>query len=262
MGVIGGVQKSFAYGVQSQRYQPFLFSKGPLLDPIIPSKETSRPPVISPELMALLTSSYSRTTKPLSKKDAERPRELPTRADPSSEEALIFGPFSKRREVNIRRRSFKKEIKKLLPPIDALKGDSTQQDLQTRVELLDVFKTSLFAETERLVGELCKAPTKTRRERKDELLEHQSPSISTDRHPSRWVRRRYRYLLSRLPQLVYHGKGIGVQMSPRTLSPYQKTLAHLPEVDSTTLSWMQMPISERKSANINTRSHNNNSLSK
>jgi len=255
-------KKSLVYSVQSQRCQPFLDSKGPLLDPIIPGKETSRPPVISPELVALLTSSYSRTTKPLSKKDAARPRELPTRADPSSDEARIFGPFSKRREVNIRRRFFKKEVKKLLPPIHALKGDTTQQDSQARVDLLDALKTSLFAETERLVGELCKAPTRTRRERKDELLEHRSPPISTDRHPSRWVRRRYRWLLSRLPQLVYHGKGdsgIGVQISPRTFSPYQKTLVHLPEVDSTTLSWMQMPTSERKSANTDTRSNNNSS---
>jgi len=209
--------------------------------------------------MALLTSSYSRTTKPLSKKGAERPCELPTRADPSSEEARIFGPFSKRREVNIRRRFIKTEVKKVFPPIDILRADTTQQDFQARVDLLDVLKMGLFAEAEKLVGELCKGPTTTRREQKDELLEHPSPSMSTDRHPSRWVCRRYRWLLSRLPQLVYHGKGINVQISSRTFAPYQKTLAYLPEVDSTTLSWLQMSNSERTSADTDKRRNNNNS---
>ncbi|KAG1759002.1 hypothetical protein EDD22DRAFT_783169 [Suillus occidentalis] len=89
----------------------------PLPPPIIPGKESSRPPAYSQELTALLTSGFSRKKKPLVLDDLSFPPILPERADPNSSDALILGPFSKRREVNARWKYFKQEWKKVLPPL-------------------------------------------------------------------------------------------------------------------------------------------------
>lgn len=186
-------------------------------------------------------SPHSRTTKPLSKKDIDTPRNLPARADPASEEARIFGPLSKRRELNIRRRFFRSETKKLLPP---LVMESRTTDKENILLDFDIRKTNLFHEAEKAVGELYRGPTKTRRECKADLFGNQSQTDSFDRHPSRWIRRRYRWLLSRLPCLVYKGTGgknISVQISSRSFCPYQRTPAHMSEADSTTIAWIQKP---------------------
>lgn len=182
-------------------------------------------------------SPHSRTTKPLSKNDINTPRNLPARADPTSEEARIFGPLSKRREVNIRRRFFRTETRKLLPPLAIEVTESRKRNKENTLRNFDIEKMNLLDDVERVVGELCRGPTKTRRE-------CQSKADLTDRHPSRWIRRRYRWLLSRLPYIVYRGteaNNIGVQISSRSFCPYQKTPAYMSEADSTTISWIQRP---------------------
>jgi hypothetical protein len=183
-------------------------------------------------------------TKPLSKKDIDTPRNLPARADPASEEARIFGPFSKRREVNIRRRFFRTETKKLLPPLAVQVMESRTTNKENILLDFDIRKTNLFHEAEKAVGDLYRGPTKTRRECKVDLFGNQSQTDAFDRHPSRWIRRRYRWLLSRLPCLVYKGTGgnkIGVQISSRSFCPYQRTPAYMSEADSTTIAWIQRP---------------------
>ncbi len=50
-------------------------------------------------------------------RDFEHPPTLPARATPSSEDARLLGPFSRRRLVNERRRFFKQEMSRLLPPL-------------------------------------------------------------------------------------------------------------------------------------------------
>lgn len=43
---------------------------------------------------------------------------LPVRADPTSEEARLLGPFSLRRKSNIHRRFFREELGRTLPPLE------------------------------------------------------------------------------------------------------------------------------------------------
>jgi len=217
-----------------------MYSKGPSPDKIIPGKESSRPPIFSPELSALLTSPHSRTTKPLNKSEIITPRNLPTRANPLSDDARLYGPLSKRRQVNIRWRQFKAETKKLFPPLGAHVTDAVIKDGKSQSRVLHG-KLEHLENVEGAVGELCRGPTKTRRERNDNINESPAPLIY--RHPSRWVRRRYRWLLSRSPRLVYRSDNfVSVQMSPRSFSPYQKSAVYLPEVDRTTETWFRKPI--------------------
>lgn len=214
-----------------------MHTNSPSSDAIIHGKESSRPPVFSPELTALLTSPHSRTTKPLSKSDTIKPRSMPASACLLSEDARIYGQLSKRREVNIRWRQFRIETKKLLPPLGA---DSVTKDGKLQFRIPYNLENSLNVES--VVGELCRGPTKTRREQEElESDDSQAPLIY--RHPSRWVRRRYRWLLSRTPKLVYQSdKLFSIQTSSRSFSPYQKSSAYMPEADSTTLTWFRKPI--------------------
>src|SRR5204863_39349 len=75
--------------------QPLLTDPSAPLPPrIIPSVEKSRPPVYSPEVVTLLTSPFSRTTKALKPQDLSFPPTLPQRANPTSDMAKLLGPFS------------------------------------------------------------------------------------------------------------------------------------------------------------------------
>jgi hypothetical protein len=212
--------------------KPFMYPSGPVPDTIISGKEASRPPIFSPELTTLLTSPHSRTTKPLNKSDIIMPRNLPASGNPLSEDARIYGQFSKRREVNIRWRQFKAETKKLFPPLEVSVTDSVIRGGQPQFRALHALESA--------VGELCRGSTRTRRERKDSTRRDESPTPSFYRHPSRWVRRRYRWLLSRSPRLVFRWDNVlSVQISPRSFPPYQKSAAHMPEVDPTTMTWFR-----------------------
>lgn len=193
--------------------------------------------MFSPELVALLTSPLSRTTKPLTKGDIITPRNLPACAHPLSEDARIFGLLSKRREVNIRWRQFRAETKKLFPPLDACVA--TDRKLPVQAQHINWEKVE---RVERVVGGLCRGPTKTRREREDGAQRDEPPTPLIYRHPSRWIRRRYRWLLSRSPRLVYHSDNSpSLQISSRSFSPYQKSAGYMPDVDPTTMTWFRNP---------------------
>jgi len=231
----------------TKQHQPILYPEAPLPPPIIPGVEKSRPPIISPKLKALLTSPHSRTTKPLDKSYIVTPRNMPARADPTSEEARIYGPFSKRREVNIRRRFFKMETKKILPPheitADGLMASEGEGHSRT-VQQADK-SHAIYRDLDSIVGPIFRGPTKTRREREADPTSDRLEQLPSDRHPSRWVRRRYRNLLSRIPQLVSRqtkeSTSFSVQPSPLSFAPHQSTATHMPEADPVTLAWLDKP---------------------
>ncbi|EAU92715.2 DNA repair protein RAD5 [Coprinopsis cinerea okayama7 len=91
----------------------------PTPPPIIPGVEKSRPPVYSPALTALLTSPDARKARRAMRQGAWKASNvLPPRADPESELARLLGPFSKRREVNLQQRFFKKAWSTVHPPLE------------------------------------------------------------------------------------------------------------------------------------------------
>lgn len=100
--------------------QPLLTDPtSPLPPRIISEVERSRPPQYSPELAALLSSNFARAGgKPMKTAHFERPPTLPPRADPNSDQARWFGPFSKRRRVNIHWRYFTSQWKSTYPPLE------------------------------------------------------------------------------------------------------------------------------------------------
>ncbi|KAG6860245.1 hypothetical protein C0995_013738 [Termitomyces sp. Mi166 len=176
---------------------------------IILNSEKSRPPVYSPELKALLLSSDSRKTKALTAKSLDFPPALPPRVDPSSEDARLLGPFSKRREVNIRWRYFTKEWKKVFPPLQVAVKDSTSECDRTSTEdlsragvrALGMQGRGIYENVQAVAGPLTVPRPLTRKER---LSRGTEVDISVQsRHPSRWLRRRYQELLGRLPILAY-----------------------------------------------------------
>ena len=106
----------------------------------------------------------------------------------------------------------------------------------------------VFSDIEEMVGTL-KARSLPRRERSSE--QDRSEAGIKAGHPSRWLRRRYRSLLNRLPILLYHPSdnseqsgSFSVQQSELSLPPYQRPIPYLPEVDSTTLAWLEAPVTK------------------
>ncbi|KAG2159665.1 uncharacterized protein EDB93DRAFT_6021 [Suillus bovinus] len=158
--------------------------------PIIPGKESSRPPVYSQELTALLTSGLSRRKRPLAPGDLSFPPILPERADPNSSDAQILGPFSKRREVNARWKYFRQEWKKVLPPLQISVSPSREDGHEgsdsgtaTVVRKIGFYDTTVLEELVRLT-------TKPK-------------NTSGAFLPRRWLRRRYQELLGRIPILTF-----------------------------------------------------------
>jgi len=238
----------------------------PIPNRIIPALEKSRPPVYSPELSALLTSPYSRKTKPLNPRNLRNPPALPPRADPNSEEAKLLGPFSKRRSVNIRHRYFDVEERKVYPPLQiALEQRQgfdplTDGDSLTQVGIREMgFQGSgIMEEVLFIAGAPSRPPRLTRRERRSlGVLPTDAPSdaspteVSAPRAQShlrrRWLRRRYQELLYTLPVLSYTppsmAKGSGrysVTLAPSAVGADVRFAANrLPFVDEADMAWVQ-----------------------
>ncbi|TFK77270.1 hypothetical protein BDN72DRAFT_873631 [Pluteus cervinus] len=202
-------------------------------------------PIYSLELKALLTTPYSRTTKPLNPEALVNPPKLPARADPSSEEARLLGRLSRRREMNLRWRYFTQEWKKVRPPVElAVPVDSSMKlsdevgTLQHKFPLNDVGILDHILE---LVG--SPARPLTRRERKG--VEEDSTTVTRARHPSRWLRRRYLSLLGRIPVITLQNyrrghTGYHVSLSPIAISPsLHGTHGRLAEVDADVAPWLK-----------------------
>ncbi|KAG5647568.1 hypothetical protein DXG03_008921 [Asterophora parasitica] len=208
--------------------------------PIIPAVEKSRPPVYSPEMKALLTSSQSRKNKPLALQFLDFPPTLPARANPTSEDARLLGPFSKRREVNIRWRYFAAEWKKVRPPLHVVTEDSSSSGTHQGTSQTEILRAGIrgmgfqghgvFDDAEARAGPPEVSKPLTRREGLRDAANVDvdvAPPLKSQ-HPSRWLRRRYQSLLRRIPVLTYSshsdkcGETLGkysVSLSPNARSP-------------------------------------------
>jgi hypothetical protein len=211
--------------------------------PIMQYFEQSRPPVYSPELKTLLMHPSSKRNKALRSEDFSSPRTLPSRANPKSEEARIFGRFSKRREVNIRRRFYKDELKKVFPPVelDIIENIDDKQEGRILLRPLGMSGQGVLREAEGLVGDIFRRPPLTRRERR--ISGESGPSHFTG-HPSRWIRRRHRTLLARLPHLTYDAKKedpFRVTTSPFALLDPHRHTRQIPDADPITVGWLEQP---------------------
>ncbi|KAH9082236.1 hypothetical protein EDB83DRAFT_2592658 [Lactarius deliciosus] len=186
----------------------------PLLsDPTVPAPariispvERSRPPVYSPELAALLLSPYSRSSgRALKPSHLHKPPTLPSTAGPNIRRC------SKRREVNIRWRYFSYQWKRINPPIEiSVKHQETQKTPSQGgfapdggIRGVGLQGTGLLEELKMLAGAVSTRPVAPRRI--DSAYRSQSPSVAADRRssPNRYLRRRYRELLDRIPILTY-----------------------------------------------------------
>jgi len=192
---------------------------------IISGVERSRPPSYSPELSTLLTSVHARTiTKPLKSAALVTPPTLPERAEPTSEEARLLGPFSRRREVNIRWRYYVAEVKKTYYPLEVTKPNGVSET--TRLRETGAEELGLLKEVEQLAHSGHMSPPVPRRQRGQaaELRDSENPlkhSAFDSPLAERFLRRRYRELLSRIPILMpdSNGKyGGRTSLSPLSLS--------------------------------------------
>ncbi|KAI9445353.1 hypothetical protein H4582DRAFT_912177 [Lactarius indigo] len=232
---------------------------------IIPPVERSRPPVYSPELAALLLSPYSRSSgKALKSSHLHKPPTLPPRADPTSEDARLFGPLSKRREVNIRWRYFSYQWKRINPPIEIpvkhqeTQKTSSQEGFAPDTGMLGVGLqgAGLLEELKMLAGAVSTRPTAPRRI--DSAYRSESPSVAVapgrGLSPNRYLRRRYRELLGRIPILTHshvsgnsttttasNGRLTGkyeVSLAANALSMrVQHEAAHSSEIDAVDQAW-------------------------
>jgi hypothetical protein len=217
--------------------------------------------VYSPELTALLLSPYSRPAgKALKPAHLLNPPTLPPRADPSSEDARLFGPFSKRRKVNIHWRYFSRHWKRVYPPIElsvehqGMQEAAPQEDpvVDLRIRGVGLQTAGLLEELKSLAGPVSKRPPAPRR---IHPVYHPPTHSTVDEQrvlPNRYLRRRYRELLDRIPILTYlpgrqgtnsDGPATGkyvVSLAPNALSQHiQPETAHSSEVDAVDLAWFQ-----------------------
>lgn len=258
--------------IESLFLQPLLSDpSAPLPPPIIPAVESSRPPVYSPEMTALLGSSLSRNGSiQRTEKQLQHPTILPKRADPTSVDARILGPLSKRREVNLRWRFFESETAKVQPPIEV----SRVHVLQASTSLDKLAETGVFEEsnaknanqpTPPPVGfqgtsvlrdlETIASPSSNIQKRAIDPALSDPPyniacaPISTPTCTvNHFIRRQHRKILANIPILTYskHLKNpIGkyqVSLSPLAHSgPPTRLTSAVPMADEADLAWLRLP---------------------
>ncbi len=182
--------------------------------PIIPSVESSRPPVWSSALKALVSSDISRK-KPLKPNTILLPPTIPKeRLDPQSSEWQTLGPFSKRREVNARWKFFKHQLDKTLFPLQITLQQRTGSDkvtVQTDQAALmragargtGLQGAGVFEELEALssppgVARLEASSAKGSGDDTRQVL----PTIRSHL-PRRFLRRRFQETLTQIPVLTY-----------------------------------------------------------
>ncbi|KAI0689889.1 hypothetical protein BC835DRAFT_1282030 [Cytidiella melzeri] len=228
-------------------------------DRIIAAVEKSRPPTYTPELTALLTSPYSRH-KPLTKKQLQWPHKLPARADPKSEEARLLGPFSKRREVNIRWREFTQQTKRILPPLQVVVHDQSSGSLETSrhtveragIQPLGLQDTGIYEEAVSFAGPRFRRPPVPKRERAARPhATEQEPQKEPTELPRRFLRRRFRQLISSIPVLTYThnsgdapGKPGNYTVSGNLFRQHMKSASDYPNADASLLQWLQQDCPE------------------
>ena len=251
---------------QLTRYnpQPLLDDpSAPLPPPIIPPVESSRPPVYSPEMTALLGSNLSYSgSSPRKPGHLGHPPILPPRADPESSDAKILGPLSKRREVNLRWRYFEDETAKVWPPIEVSRVHTLKPPTQFDKPAAN---GTIEGEGARDVGHPTPPPvgfqgTSVLRDLESianpNIPKHavnpslQNPINYAPPTPTvnRFIRRQHRKLLGKIPILTYfkHPKSpVGkyeVSLSPLASSGLLAGLdSTVPMADEADLAWLRLP---------------------
>ena len=225
--------------------------------------ERSRPPVYGPELAALLLSPYTRPTgKAPRPSHFISPPTLPTRARPSSEDARLFGPFSKRRDANIRWRYFSLNWKRLYPPLEVsvkqqgtLEASSKEDALLgARIRGVGMQTAGQLDEIKSLAGPASEKPPAPRRIDQIYLPRTRTSTSGQQSLPNRFLRRRYRELLGRIPVLTYTYVPGGsvtssnayptgkyeVTLEHNAISPYvRQGTVHSQELDAVDLAWFE-----------------------
>lgn len=164
--------------------------------------------------------------KSLRHSSLKKPPTLPAQADPQSDEARLFGPLSKRREVNIHWRFFTEETKKLYPPLEISVVNSLKRadgsvtaavdpDQNQTIQKLGLvgggFQDLGISRALESMSVTQNRPPQTRRERKA-LQNHPVISSQNDNHnitpilPTRYLRRSHQQLLGKIPLLTYMRK--------------------------------------------------------
>ena len=214
-------------------------------------------------MTALMTSNFSVPT-PRTEKQLRHPPLLPPRADPGSSDARILGPLSKRREVNLRWRFFKKETAKVQPPIEvsrihvvqASKSHDKSAETSTTEgpEAGDMERptppsvgfqgTSVLRDLEAIAFPNPNIPKRAR----DPPLQGATNTALPISTVNRFIRRQHRKLLGKVPILTYFkhpNSPIGkyeVSLSPLV---YSDSLAMLtstvPMADEADLAWLRLP---------------------
>lgn len=170
---------------------------------------------------------------------------LPPRADPQSEEARLLGPFSKRREVNIRWRHFKKSLGSVYPPLEVPTKTEGTPDVAETKPTLAIQDWGLLQDIEDLIGP-NPSPQLTRKEKAQlpATQKSEEPSKLDKRHPSLWVRRRYRSLALRLPIVTRTPPS-----KDKNAVQYETRMIDKPtvkEVDAGTLAWLERDARKQK----------------
>lgn len=205
-------------------------------------------------------SHYARPSgKALKPSHLHQPTNMPSRADPTSEDARLYGPLSKRRQVNIRWRYFSHNWKRLYPPIEIPHQETRSTPSQegsapdAGIRGVGLQGVGLLEELKMLAGEVSQRPITPRRI--DSVYGPKSPSNASDRGPlpNRYLRRRYRELLGRIPILTRTNDPGGqktateanarskyeVSLATNALSQrVQHEVVHSSEVDAVDLAWL------------------------
>ncbi|KAF8560203.1 hypothetical protein OG21DRAFT_1502537, partial [Imleria badia] len=244
-----------AYGrvgkLRRELIEPLLSDPDPsLLPPTNQRKERTRSPAYSPELATLLTSGISRTTRALQKHHLVSPPGLPERAKTNSQDAMLLGPLSRRREYNIRWRFFKNEWKKVYPPLQISlhhPANRSNTDSLSNPPLNFGFQNALtLQELLALAGSPSRLPDPPRKQRRLHRIQETSDTNPFDANLSvRWLRRRYQALLSRVPLLVPRPSPqdnfkytYDVQLADNAITSSRPQPSRLRVVDADDVSWI------------------------
>lgn len=232
-------------------YQPLLSdTNAPLLPSTNPRKEKTCSPTYSPELVALLTSGISRTTRPLQKHQLVSPPGLRGHAKSDFEDTTLLGPPSRRREHNIRCRFFRNEWKKVYPPLQVSlqhPANHTNTHIPSHPPLNFGFQNVITLQELLALGgspsRLPEPPSKQRRQR----IQKKSDANPFDGDLSvRWLRRRYQALLGRVPLLIPRSplpqdsfkRTYDVQLASNAITTSRPHPSRLRFVDTEDVSWI------------------------
>ena len=211
--------------------------------------ESSRPPIWSSELKALVSSDISRK-KPLKPNAILLPPTIPKeRFDPHSSESRALGPFSKRREVNLRWKFFNRQLDKTLFPLQIMLQQRTEGDkltVQTDQEALiragargtGLQDAGVFEELEALSSLPGVPRFEVSSAQGDGDDTRQVLSTMRSHLSRRFLRRRFQETLSQIPILTYTSTPgrYKVTMSPNAGTrngPIQSV------ADETDLTWLK-----------------------